>query len=180
MNLFGSALRSIALAGVLASASVVPAFVAPAYAGPAEVSLLKTYLGTWKGTGKMTGAQAQDVTCRLSLTSGNQDKVNYTGRCGVAGQQISITGTIAYVETSKRYEAVMNSGIGGFRGAAVGQKKGDSIVFDLKQRSNDDEGNDISIASTVILKGTNIAVSFHATFNKSGDTMDATVPFKKV
>lgn len=179
MNLFGSALRGIALAGVLASASVAPAFVTTANAAPADVALLKTYLGTWKGTGKMTGAQTQDVTCRLNLTSGNQDKVNYTGRCGLAGAQISITGTIAYVEASKRYEAVMNSGIGGFRGSAVGQKKGDSIVFDLKQRSNDDAGNDISVASTVVLKGKTINVDFHAVFNKSGDVMNATVPFTK-
>lgn len=179
MNLFGSALRGIALAGALASASVAPAFVAPAVAAPADVALLKTYLGTWKGTGKMTGSQAQDVTCRLSLTSGNQDKVNYTGRCGLAGTQISITGTIAYVESSKRYEAVMNSGIGGFKGQAVGQKKGDSIVFDLKQRSNDNEGNDISMTSSVVLKGNRIDVAFHAVFNKSGDVIDATVPFTK-
>lgn len=91
-----------------------------------------------------------------------------------------MTGTIAYVDANKRYEAVMNSGVGGFRGVAIGQKRGDTIIFDLKQRANDDAGNDVSIASSVTLSGGNrIGVKFHAVFNANGDTLDAQIPFAK-
>jgi hypothetical protein len=128
----------------------------------------------------LTGAEQQTVTCKMSMTKGNGTKLNYTGRCQLAGAQLAVTGTIAYVDANKRYEAVMNSGIGGFRGVAVGQKRGDGIVFDLKQRAEDDSGNDISISSTVTLSGGDkMSVSFHAVFNDSGDTIDAKVPFTK-
>lgn len=174
MKLFGPLSRAVMLAGVLASAGVAPAF-----AGPAEIALLDQYLGTWKGKGTLTGAQTETVVCKMSLSSGNGGKLNYTGRCSLAGQQMSVTGTIAYIDAKKRYEAVMNSGIGGFRGVAIGQKSGNRIIFDLQQRANDDAGNDISISSKVVLDGTRMDVVFHATFNASGDTIDAKVPFKK-
>ena len=49
-----------------------------------------------------------------------------------------------------------------------------------KQRANDDAGNDISIAAKVSLSGGNtMGVDFHATFNSSGDKIDATIPFNK-
>lgn len=172
MKLFGPLSRAIVLGGVLACAGALPATAAPA-----DIALLKTYLGTWSGKGTISGAQTQPVTCKMSLSSGNNDKVNYTGRCSVAGQQLSVTGTIAYVDASHRYEAVMNTGIGGFRGVAVGVKQGGNIVFDLQQRANDDEGNDISIASKIILSGKAITVDFHAKFNQTGDTLDAKIPF---
>ena len=116
----------------------------------------------------------------MALSSGNGGKLNYTGRCSLGGAQLSVTGTIAYSDQNKRYEAVMNSGIGGFRGVAVGQKQGDKIVFDLKQRADDDQGNDISIAATVTLSGGNALIcDFHATFNDSGDKVDAKIPFTR-
>jgi hypothetical protein len=172
MNLFGPLSRALALGGVLICAGALPVMAAPA-----DIALLKTYLGTWKGTGTLTGAQTNPVTCRMSLTSGNSDKVNYTGRCAIAGQSISVTGTIAYVDANQRYEAVMNSGVGGFRGVAIGKKSGNGIVFDLQQRANDDAGNDISIASKLTLTPKKIDVVFHATFNDTGDTIDAKIPF---
>ena len=71
----------------------------------------------------------------------------------------------------------MNSGVGGFRGVAIGKKSGSGIVFDLQQRANDDAGNDISIASKLTLTPKKIDVVFHATFNDTGDTIDAKIPF---
>jgi hypothetical protein len=174
MKLFGPLSRAILLAGVLASAGAMPAMAAPA-----DIALLKTYLGTWSGKGTITGAQTQPVSCKMALSSGNGDKVNYTGRCSIGGQQLSVTGTIAYIDASHRYEAVMNTGIGGFRGVAIGVKQGGNIVFDLQQRANDDEGNDISVAAKIILSGKAMTVDFHAKFNASGDTLEAKIPFSK-
>ena len=173
MNLFGPLTRAIALAGVLSAGAL------PALAGPAEIGALDKYLGTWNGKGTLSGAQTQPVTCKMALSSGNGGKLNYTGRCSLGGAQLSVTGTIAYSDTNKRYEAVMNSGIGGFRGVAIGQKQGDKIVFDLHQRADDDEGNDITIAAKVVLAGTKMSVDFHAVFNDTGDKIDAQIPFSK-
>jgi hypothetical protein len=173
MNLFGPLMRAAVLGGAMLVAGVVPAL-----AGPAEIGALEKYLGTWNGKGQLSGSQTQPVSCKMALSSGNGGKLNYTGRCSLGGAQLSVTGTIAYSDANKRYEAVMNSGIGGFRGVAIGQRKGDQIVFDLHQRADDSEGNDISIASTVVLSGGNsLKVDFHATFNDSGDKVDANIPF---
>ena len=175
MKLFGPVARAVALAGALIVAGALPAF-----AGPAEMAVLEAYVGTWNGKGTLKAAQDETVVCKMSLSKGNGSKLNYTGRCQLAGAQLSVTGTIAYVDANKRYEAVMNSGVGGFRGVAIGLKKGESIVFDLKQRGEDDSGNDVSIASTVTLKGgDSMAVAFHAQFVDTGDTLDASIPFTK-
>jgi hypothetical protein len=173
MKLFGPLTGAIVLAGTVA------AFAMPALAGPAEISALDKYLGTWNGKGQMTGVQTNTVTCKMALSSGNGGKLNYTGRCSLGGAQISVTGTIAYVDANHRYEAVMNSGIGGFRGVAIGQKQGDKIVFDLHQRADDNAGNDITISAKVVLATNSIGVDFHAVFNKNGDKIDANVPFTK-
>lgn len=174
MKLFGPVTRALAIAGVIAASAM------PALAGPAEIGLLEQYAGSWNGKGILKGAQDETVVCKMSLSKGNGGKLNYTGRCSMAGAQISVTGTIAYVDANRRYEAVMNSGIGNFRGVAIGQKKGDGIVFDIKQRGEDDSGNDVSFASTVSLSGGNkMAVTFDATFNETGDTLAASVPFTK-
>lgn len=174
MKLFGPVTRALAIAGMIAAGSL------PALAGPAEIALLEVYAGSWNGSGVLKGAQDEKITCKMSLTKGNGGKLNYTGRCSVAGAQISVTGTIAYVDAKKRYEAVMNTGIGNFRGVAIGQKRGDGLVFDIRQRGEDDSGNDVTFSSTVTLSGGNkMAVGFDATFNESGDTLAATVPFTK-
>lgn len=168
-----------ALTGAIVLAGVLSAGMMPALAGPAEIAALEKYLGTWNGTGSVAGAMSEPVTCKMSLSKGNGGKLNYTGRCSIAGQQLSVTGTIAYVDENRRYEAVMNSGVGGFRGIAIGKKSGDRITFDLKQRADDDQGNDITISSSVVLDANQIRVDFHATFNDSGDTVEANIPFSK-
>jgi hypothetical protein len=174
MKLLGPLTRALVLGGMVAFAGA-----APAMAGPTEIAALEKYLGTWNGKGTLTGAQSQTVSCKMALSSGNGGKVNYTGRCQLSGAQLSVTGTIAYIDDNHRYEAVMNSGIGGFRGVAIGKLNGSTISFDLQQRANDDEGNDISISAQIVLQGDKISCVFHAKFNDSGDTIDAKVPFTK-
>jgi hypothetical protein len=46
---------------------------------------------------------------------------------------LSVSGTIAYSDQNRRYEAAMSSNAG-FTGMAVGQERGGQIVFDLSQR----------------------------------------------
>lgn len=175
MNLFGPLSRSIAVAGLVATSMMA---AAPAFAAKADIELLNSYLGNWKGRGILVGAESETVVCRLNLTPGNEDKVNYSGRCAMAGTNISVNGTLAYIDAKKRYEAAMTSNVT-FTGVAVGRKQGDGVVFNLKERETDEEGNDMTITAVIALLNKKISVEFQVLFNASGDVLKASVPFSK-
>lgn len=175
MTFLGPLSRALALTGLLVSATFC---ALPAAAAPADVDLLKSYLGDWRGRGVVTGANSETVVCRLSLKPGNQDKVNYTGRCTVAGNQLSMNGTIAYIEASKRYEAAMTSNVA-FTGIAVGQKRGGGLIFNLRERDQDEEGKEIGITAQIALNGGAIDVNFEVMYIATGEYIRAQVPFSK-
>lgn len=174
MTLFGPLSRALALAGLLLSA---PMAVTPALAGPAEVALLQSYIGEWRGRGTLTGANSETVVCRLELRSGNQGRVNYSGRCTLAGTTLAVNGTLAYVEAARRYEAVMTSNTP-FSGVAVGQRRGDGIVFNLRERETS-EDQLMTISSQIALAGGAISVNFQVDNETSGQRIVASVPFSK-
>ena len=163
------------LVGLLAMGGMA---AAPAYAGPAEVALLKSYIGEWRGRGTLEGANIETVVCRLAMTPGNQDKVNYKGRCSLAGTQLTMAGTIAYIEDSKRYEAVMSSNAT-FNGLAVGRKRGQGLVFDLHERDEDEDGKELSITARIGLVQDRIDVLFDVIYVENGDSLRAQVPFTR-
>lgn len=167
--------RVCAVAGLMLSAAGA---LAPAFAGPAEVALLQSYIGEWRGRGTLVGANSETVVCRLSLTQGNEDKVNYSGRCTLAGNQLSVAGTMAYIEASRRYEAAMSSNAT-FTGTAVGQKRGSGLVFNLRERDQDEEGKDLNITAQITLQKEAIAVVFEVMYIESGDNLRAEVPFSR-
>jgi hypothetical protein len=175
MTFIGPLSRAAALAGLLLSAGLS---AAPAFAGPAEVSLLKSYIGEWRGRGTLVGAATETVVCRMSLSQGNQDKVNYNGRCTLAGSNLSVAGTLAYVDSARRYEAAMTSNAT-FSGIAVGQKRGSGLVFNLKERTPDEEGKDMNISAQISLNGDAISVAFEVVYVQSGDSLTAQVPFTR-
>jgi len=175
MKLFGPLSRTVALAGLLIA---TPMVAAPAFAAKADVDLLKSYVGEWKGRGTLVGAETESVVCRLSLSEGNTDKVNYSGRCSLAGTSLSVNGTLAYNDAKKQYEAAMTSNVT-FSGLAIGKKQGDGIVFNLKERDTDEQGNDMTITAAITLKTEKINVDFSVLFNASGDMLKASVPFNK-
>lgn len=173
MTFLGTLSRAIPMAALLAAAAA-----APAMAAPEDVALLQSYVGDWRGRGVLIGANTETVVCRLSLTQGNQDKVNYSGRCSLAGTQLSVAGTMAYVEANKRYEAAMSSNAT-FTGIAVGQKRGDGLVFNLRERDEDEEGKDLTISAQISLRDEAIDVVFEVVYVDSGDSLRAEVPFSK-
>jgi hypothetical protein len=175
MNFLTSLTRALALAGVIASAGLT---AAPAFAGPAEVALLKSYIGEWRGRGTLIGATKESVVCRLALTQGNQDKINYNGRCTLAGTNLSVAGTIAYVDAARRYEAAMTSNAT-FTGIAVGQKRGSGLVFNLREREEDEEGKPMNISAQISLNNNAIGVTFEVVYVESGDSLRAEVPFSR-
>ena len=171
MKSFGLMGKAVALTGVLVALSGMPVF-----AGEAELALLQEYVGDWRGTGAMTGARNDTVTCRMSLSDATGTKLNYTGRCSFAGAQMAVRGTVAFNDAAGRYEAVMTANPGAYSGMAVGRRQGNGIVFDLKDR-NIDQGNAYDIASSMVLKDGKIGVSFKVTFADSGESISANIPF---
>lgn len=175
MTSFGHLSRVCAVAGLMFSAAGA---LAPAFAGPAEVALLQSYIGEWRGRGTLVGSNRETVVCRLALTQGNDDKVNYNGRCTLAGNQLSVAGTMAYIEASRRYEAAMSSNAT-FQGTAVGQKRGGGLVFNLRERDQDEEGKDLNITAQITLQKEAINVVFEVVYIESGDNLRAEVPFSR-
>ena len=175
MTTFGPLTRAVALAGLVLSTGLA---AAPAIAAPADVALLKSYIGDWRGRGTLTGANSETVVCRLSLTEGNQEKINYNGRCTLAGTNLAVSGTMAYVDANRRFEAAMTSNAN-FAGIAVGQKRGGGLVFNLRERDTDEEGKDMNISAQISLNNEAISVSFDIVYVESGDSLRAEVPFTK-
>lgn len=174
MSFFKNMARPLALALVVGGgwASL------PALAAPADIALLQSYIGEWRGRGVLIGANTETVVCRLSLSQGNEDKVNYSGRCSLAGTQLSVAGTMAYVEASRRYEAAMTSNAT-FTGLAVGQKRGSGLIFNLREQDEDEEGKDLTITAQINLQEEAIGVVFEVVYVDSGDSLRAEVPFSR-
>ena len=151
----------------------------PVQAGQAEVDLLQSYVGSWRGEGMLTGGDEPEAfRCRLSVVKGSETKVNYAGRCSLVGMNLSINGTISFSDANNRYEAAMTSNTD-FSGMAVGRKRGNSIIFDLSERETTKEGNELTIGSKILLKDGKITVEFDVTFSDSNETMNASVPFNR-
>lgn len=153
-----------ALAVLLAVAAPLPA-----YAGPAEVAVLEGYVGTWKGTGPLTGAETGTVTCRMTFKL-SSSKLSYTGRCSYTGgaSSQSFNGTLSYNDSKNRYEA--KSGGKTF----VGSASGDGVVFSMNQSTSRGTFN-----STLSLNGNSISFDVSATEKSSGDTTTSSVKFAR-
>jgi hypothetical protein len=175
MSNLAAAARNVVLGAILCAGAMG---AGPAYAAAEDVALLKEYLGNWKGRGTLTGAETETVVCRLSMVDGNDDKVNYAGRCSLAGTTLSINGTIAFIDASNRFEAAMTSNAT-FTGTAIGRKRGKSIVFDLKEKQKDEEGNEMTVSARLVLSDAKINVNFQVLFNATGDIIKAEVPFSQ-
>lgn len=176
MKLFGPLARAGVFVGLAMAGAVAPA---PVLAGPAEVALLESYIGAWRGRGQLRGAESETVVCRLDITKGNQSRVNYNGRCAIAGQNLSVKGTMAYIDAARRFEAAMTTNAGFSPDNAVGRKQGGGILFNMRERGTDDAGNDMTITASMELQSSKIVVDFNVLFNSTGDTITASVPFSK-
>lgn len=163
----------------MAIAAVLAGLMSPTQAAQAEMDLLASYIGSWRGSGTLVGGeQPESFRCRLTVNKGTAAKINYAGRCTLVNMNLSVAGTIAYNDAARRYEAAMSSNAG-FTGIAVGRKSGDRISFDLSERQVDRGGNDIRIGSKITLISDQITVDFEVEFNNSGQILTAKVPFSR-
>lgn len=170
MKKFGPLARALPVLGLVLGAGLAE----PAMAAQADVDLLKSYVGEYRGRGVFEAEQPETVVCRLTLSEGNQDKVNFRGRCAVAGTNLSINGTLAYI--NNRYEAAITSNAD-FSGTAVGRRSGDGVVFQFQDSGEDEEGREMQLSADFTLQGGSISVRFNVT--TADGTYRATVPFSE-
>lgn len=165
---------------VMAALILQLAALAPSLAqSGGEIERLATYIGDWRGESALIGGDRNEpFRCRLNIARGDPGKINYTGRCTLVNATLSISGTIAYKEATRQYEAAMSSNAG-YTGLAVGRVQGDTVSFDLREQAKDRAGSDVRIGAKIVLVGESIQVDFEVEFNDSGEILRAAVPFEK-
>lgn len=162
----------------VATMAIFLAPATPAFSAQADLDLLQSYVGSWKGRGETTSSgNTETLVCKLDITKSSTNKVGYNGRCSLAGGNLSIAGTMAYVVERKRFEAVMSSNTS-FSGVAIGKRNGKGIAFELRDK-NKENGKDYAIDAGIALNGEEISVDFTVLEVSSGKKILATVPFKK-
>ncbi len=152
--------------------------ISPAISAPENAELLNSYIGEWKGSGKLNRANnTETIRCKLSVTPAKGSKINYKGKCAVAGANFSIAGTMAYFKEKKRYEAVMSSSTS-FSGVAIGERQKDSIDFQLKDR-NSETGDRFEIKSNIELSEEVIGIDFSVVNLTTKKVISTIIPFSK-
>jgi hypothetical protein len=156
------------LRAALVAAVLIPV-AAPAFAGPNESAFLERLVGTWRGKGKITGEEAGDVSCRLTVKPSGE-RLNFNGRCALSGGSgsQSFSGSIRYNDKKGVYE----SSTGGK--TVAGKKSGNSLVFTTTMK--DIRG---TMTSTMTLSPSAMKVQFKMTQARSGGTSQGTIPFSK-
>lgn len=164
----------LALAGVFFAA-------VPVATAEADVALIKSYIGSWRGSGDIIWSDANGVPetlqCRMSVQDSDIAKIGVDGRCSLAGGTLSMLGTIAWVDANNRYEAIVSSNTT-FTGIAIGHREGDSLTFDLRDfRANDNSIYDI--AAEITLAGNTIQMDMRVTNKETGALTTADIPFER-
>lgn len=162
-------IAAVALAGLTSAAPAIAA-------SGAEV--LQQYVGDWRGDGTMQGASNEKIRCRMSLTQGNQGRLIYNGRCTLAGTTMAINGTVAYLEDKNQYVAAMTSNAQ-FSGQVVGTRRGDNIIFSLKDRQKDQKGRPVDVTATLTFGSNRITTDFKMVYADNGEVVTASVPFQR-
>jgi len=150
---------------------------ASAIAAPEDLVLIQSYVGDWRGRGTLRaqGQEDETVVCRLSVTRSNAEKINYRGRCTLAGANLSMNGTMAYISAKNRYEAIMTSNTA-FTGIAIGTRRGENVTFNLQ--ATDESGMMSRVKAGFGLEDGDISVSFEVT-RDDGSKLVAEIPFDR-
>lgn len=166
-------LSAAALAGLM-----MVGMVGPVEAAQRDLEILQSYVGEWRGRGTMgEGDTEETVVCKLDITRSSSEKINFKGRCTLAGKALAINGTMAYLTENKRFEAVMSSNTF-FSGVAIGHRNGNSIKFNLSER-DPDTGSTVKINIGMALSNSNINIDFRLSDSESGQSTVAKIPFSK-
>jgi hypothetical protein len=165
------------LAGAIAL--VAQPIVGTVQAAQADIDLLYTYIGEWRGRGMATyrdTGESESILCRMTIQRSASTKVSFVGRCSMAGGGVTITGSVGFSDANNRYEAIATTA--SYQGQAIGRRRGDGIQFTMTQ-TNPDDGSTLEIDMALALNDAEIAVDFGVLNPEDGWGLDADVPFEK-
>jgi hypothetical protein len=108
-------IASVAVMAILGFGSIAPAYAA-------DGALLQSLVGTWKGKGKLVGAERGTTSCRLTFKAKGEN-VAYTGRCSTGMGAQTFNGILAYNSATDTFESISKNG------TATGQVIDESVVF---------------------------------------------------
>ncbi|MEX1179491.1 MAG: hypothetical protein WEB63_01580 [Cucumibacter sp.] len=173
--------RTLLRASVLALAILAPGALPVAVAAEADVALIKSYVGNWRGRGDIVWGggteEAETLLCRMSVEDTAPTKIGVDGRCSLAGGTLNMLGTIAYVDATRRFEAIVSSNTA-FTGIAIGHRTGESLSFDLRDYKGDDDSL-YDISAQIELNGDAIQMSMRVVNKESGQVTLADIPFER-
>lgn len=152
---------------IIAALLIAP-LALPAIAAESDVRLIQSYAGDWYGNGKVSGEDGGNLECRMNMKSSGA-KLFYNGRCSLDGQAAqSFQGAIGYNQDLRRYEARSGDNM------VLGRRSGGGVVFSFS-----DENERGKVNSTITLGGSTIRLAFTLVDGESGDTVKASIPFRK-
>jgi hypothetical protein len=153
---------------------------APALSAQRDIDLLQSYVGDWSGKGSLGTVDGEEtVKCSLAVTSSSPTRVQFNGRCAIAGGTVSLKGTMGFIEERGRFEAVLNSNVNFLQNqVAVGRRSGSGLVFTM-QPTNPDTDADLNVDVDLALKNGIISVNAKVTDTASGNSTTAKVPLEK-
>jgi hypothetical protein len=177
MNLHKS-MRQTAIAAAIA-AMALGSMGPPVLAAPADIALVDSYEGSWRGRGttRFAGADASEtVLCKLNITDAGPGKVNFKGTCALAAGKLAMTGTMAYNGAANQYEAIMTSNTT-YSGIAIGKRRGQTVDFRLN--TTDETNTAFAIKAGMALVPDGLDLSFTVTNRSTGAQTIASVPFRR-
>lgn len=157
----------------LAAAALVALIGGSAPAAEGDLALLQTFIGTWKGPGVLVEpTKVTEFECRLTMSKANRGKLVLRAQCPL----VAASGGIAFNEETGSYELRVTSSTD-FRGAALGMREGETVVFDLEDRGVDRDKNALSLKATLILSAGAIGIDFTADWN--GEARSGSLDFAR-
>lgn len=170
--------RNAAVAGILALGAMA-SMAAPAQAAEEDVALIKAYVGKWIGRGSAHFADQENpesIQCRMDVKDADQIRIHVDSRCSLASVVVKVGGTLAYNQNANQYEAIVNAG--SFTGTAVGERRGKSLVFQLRDYTADNDSTFDVDASLALDEGA-IALNLNLRNKDTGGVTTASVPFAR-
>ncbi len=143
---------------LLAALLLVPS---ASFAAPAGSALLGSYAGDWRGRGMLKGTTNETVVCRLSLRPSSANRFSYAGKCALAGEPLTLRGTLEYDEASRSFVARTNNR------RFEGVRRGGGVVFTMSQKFRR-EGHSGTFSAGFSLTGGTIKIDFRIDDSTTG------------
>ena len=155
-----TSLRAAAVA-LVCSSSFMAGGVGAAAAGEAEIAVLQSFTGSWRGAGTIDGPDGpREISCTMNVSKAKAGKVVFRAACPFS----SVSGGMVYNDAAGRYELAFTSSTN-FRASATGRGAEDGVNFDVRASDVDKEGNTLTVNADFIVRPKTFVIDVKAKLN---------------